>query len=169
MEILVQRWFPTFDFVVRTPLTRAEAERVLDEAMREPSTYSWPSPKPNLSGSVHGGTFSCRPRTSAFGGNAAPSVSGQLVPRTDGGTDVVVRVINWFVYLMTGFMVVMAGAVIVNGGSDRAGIVKGVLIGSWLLLCAAGIYATEATFVKKIFGRLFEDSQRDSQVARPEA
>jgi hypothetical protein len=169
MEILVQRWFPTFDFVVRTPLSRAEAERVLDEAMTEPSTQSWPSPKPHLEGKVSGGTFRCQPRTSAFGGNAAPNVSGQLVPRTDGGTDVVVRVINWFVYLMTGFMVVMAGAVIVNGGSDRAGIVKGVLIGSWLLLCAAGIYATEATFVKKIFGRLFEDSQRDSQVARPEA
>jgi hypothetical protein len=169
VEILVQRWFPTFDFIIRTQLTRAEAQAVLEDAMREPSTRSWPSPKPHLSGTVEGGTFTCRPRTSAFGGNAVPNVSGQLIPRADGGTDVLVRVINWFVYLMFGLVVGVLTYVALTSHATRSEIVKGALVFSWLLLCAAGIYAGEVSFVKKIFVRLFTDGQAGDGAAGSDA
>jgi hypothetical protein len=60
--IIVQRRFPTFDFVCRTNLSRQEAIARLEAAFREPSRMSWPSPKPQLTGEVRDGTFSARPR-----------------------------------------------------------------------------------------------------------
>ena len=122
--------------------------------MEEPSVRSWPLPKAHLSGRVSDGTFSCRPRTSAFGGNAVPSVSGQIVPRPDGGTDIVVRVIEWFVFVMGSFGVTVTLVFVFNAAST-AEMLKAIALCGWLLVVMAGIYAAEAVFVRNIFARIF--------------
>jgi hypothetical protein len=156
--IAVQRRFPTFDFVCRTALSREDAAARLDAAFKEPSGTSWPA-KPHMNGKVEGGTFSANPRTSALGGNAAPNVSGKLVPRSDGGTDVVVRVVNWFVFIMSAF-VVFVPLVPLFSESSTAAVFKTVAIQSWLLVCLAGLYWAEVAFVKRIFKRIYGEAVR---------
>jgi len=156
-KIVVLRWFPTYDFVVRTSLSREAAVEALMSAMEEPSTRNWPWPKPHLSGRVTDGTFRCRPRTSALGGNAVPSVAGEIVPRADGGTDVLVRVIEWFVFFLAGILVVFAvlGIVVSARAATASQILKGVALAAWMLLTGTALYVIEARFVRKIFARIF--------------
>ncbi len=142
---------------MRTSLPRDKVVSILSEAMLELSTRTWPLPKPHLRGEVQGGTFTCHPRTSAFGGNAVPAVSGEIISRSDGGTDVVVRVVEWFVFLLFG-LVTIGGAIAVSHAESVSDAAKGIGVIMWMLLCAAGIYAAEAVFVRSIFARLFSDS-----------
>jgi hypothetical protein len=151
--VVTSRLFPTFDFVIRTAAPREAVIDTLSAAMREKPERHWPLPRPTLRGTIEGGTFTCRPHTSAFGGSAAPSVAGEIIPRHDGGTDVIVRVRNWFALLMAA-LVVIADLALVHA-SAAAERLAALGMAAWLLLICAGIYAAEAAFVRGIFKRIF--------------
>jgi hypothetical protein len=153
-HLLVQRRFPTYDFIVRTALSRQQAIDTLMFAMSEPSSTSWPSPKPHLSGTVSGGTFTCRPRTSVFGGNAVPAISGEIVPRADGGTDILVRVFEWFVFLLPGVFVLL-GIYFAAVADGRSEFLKALAMIGWSVAVGAALYAAEAAFARSIFARIF--------------
>jgi hypothetical protein len=154
-DVVTTRYFPTFDFVVRTDLVREDAIRALTTAMTEESLGSWPLPKAQLKGVVDGGTFTCQPRTSVLGGNAVPSVSGQIIPRSDGGTDIVVRVVEWFSFLLGLPLLALSICFGVKAGSATERL-ESAGMSAWLMLILSAMYIGQVLFVRGIFKRLFQ-------------
>jgi len=151
----VVRRLPTFDFILHTSLPDVEVLRRLSSAMDDPRRMGfWPFPNPQLSGSLRGPSFSCRPRTSAFGGNAVPYVSGQVHPTAPGATEVHVRVFDWFPFLLS--IPLAAGALFAPFGLGGTLSLSGFAMAAWLLFIAVGLHLSEARFVKNIFVRILE-------------
>ena len=153
--IEVRRYFPTFDFIVRTRLSREAAVSRLETALKEATANSWPFPKPQLSGEVDGQLFRCRPRSSVFGGNAVPNVSGEIISRPDGGTDILVRVIEIFVFLIAAPFIAFAVFFAVNAETPAV-LWKSIGMIAWIVVVMTALYAAEAAFVRTIFARLFD-------------
>jgi hypothetical protein len=154
----VMRRLPTFDFILHTSLSEVEVLRRLSSAMADPRRKSfWPLPNPQLSGSVRGPSFSCRPRTSALGGNAVPYVSGQVHPTLHGATEVHVRVVDWFAFLLS--IPLAAGALYTSFGLGRTSGFSGLAMATWLLVLAVGLHLLEARFVKNILVRILESRE----------
>lgn len=80
----------------------------VSEAIMAPRWRFSLMPSRQLVGKVEGCTFSCRPETAAFGGSAVPLIRGEVFPRADGGTDILVRAIDWFIYIVPGFFIVLS-------------------------------------------------------------
>lgn len=155
-NICVLRRFPTFDFVISTRLSRADAITRLEIAFEEPSKSSWPFPKAQFYGSIDGSAFRCSPRTSALGGNAVANVSGEIIPRPDGGVDINVRIIDWFIYVFGApfFALLIFFAVTGETVADKWKAAGGVL---WLAIILSVVYLADAQFVRSIFERIFEE------------
>jgi len=111
-ELIVQRWFPTYDFVVRTPLSQKEAAARIEALVA-------PAPRPKgfvlgdrrIYGRSDGSLFRLYLGKSGLQGSV--TVEGSLIPRDGGGTDIPVRVAMsrpWLVFVLfyTGAIVVSA-------------------------------------------------------------
>jgi hypothetical protein len=82
----IQQRLPSYDFVIRTRWSRADAAARLDELFRGGANSA-----PSLDGSFDGGAFTVLPMKLAHG-SSPPAIGGYIVPNQSGGTDVVVRV-----------------------------------------------------------------------------
>lgn len=159
-HLLVRQRFPIFVFMVRTSLSREAASEVLTKAFNEPWQAKWvmrvihrvmKQEEPQLSGRIQDGSFSCQVRTSPV-----PSISGEIISRSHGGADLMVRVNCWVVYLW--WSVVLAVGVILTLTKaapittkllEIAGTVVFVAFVTWLG-CSRVI-----NLVLRIFGRIF--------------
>jgi hypothetical protein len=151
-EIVVQRRFPTYDFVIRTPLATAAVMSVLQRAIIEPRWYLSLRPSPLLVGKVDGSTFKCRPETTMFGGNAVPLVRGQIVTRADGGTDILIRAIDWFIYIVPTPFMLLGLYWMIFSAEERWG---GAKMFCGTLVVALMLYFIEVTRVRRLFEHFF--------------
>jgi hypothetical protein len=80
-------------------------------------------------------------------------VKARLEPGGDGGTDVHVRVVEWFVFLVPGLLLIL-GVCLTAKAPTGAEVLKGAAMTLWVFLIAAGLYFLEAHFVRRIFVRV---------------
>jgi hypothetical protein len=155
----VRRYFPTFDFVISTDLSRDAAIEVFTAAMTEPSTRHWPFPQPHISGEVQGSEFSGRLRTASLGGNAVSRVSGSIMARADGGADVFVRATNWFVILLPTALIALSlyFAFTTAGGRE---LLSPLGISAWIGIAAVGLYLLEMSFVRRVIERIVSTTRQ---------
>lgn len=153
-EIVVQRRFPTYDFVVRSALPSEQVMAIVSGAIIAPRWRFSLMPSRQLVGQVEGHTFKCRPETSAFGGNAVPLIRGEVIPRADGGTDVLVRAIDWFIYIVPGFFIILSVYFMLFSQTveERWG---GVKMFAEISLMATILYAIEMFRVRRLFEQVF--------------
>lgn len=149
-NVVVQRLFPTFDFALRTSVSPTEASRTLEAALEAPVRSTW-LPMARLTGRVNGSVFQCWPWVTPLGGSMAPSVSGAILPRNDGGADVLVRVFDWPSLLILGIALVACLASMI---SDQGKLALTIL--ATFSLVGLGSYAANAVFVRRIFKRIFQ-------------
>lgn len=141
--LIVQRRFPTYDLVIPTPLSVAEASRRLDSFLsnqQRPRGFVWSDPR--VYGEVIGTTFALRRRDSGFGGSMAPSTEGYFAA-AETGSLAYVRVELPAVWWA--FDVIMLIVVFVNVGWNLKGVAAAIGAVVVLLGIRAGSMAVEAS------------------------
>jgi hypothetical protein len=138
--LIVQRRFPTYDFVAPTRFSVAEASKRLDNFLsNQERPRGFLLSDPRVAGSVSGSTFTLRRRESSLGGSVAAFAEGYLVP-ADMGSNVYIRVqlpASWWA-----FDVLMPVIVFVNFGWT----LRGVAVATGMVVVLLGVRAASIAF-----------------------
>ena len=124
---------------------------MLGHRMVEPSADYSAEPMPQLWGTYDGSSFRCRPRT-----HSTVAIEAVVVPRNDGGSDVVVQVRQW---LLLALIVTLGTCLRLT--ADRSG------FGAWLLVCGSGVAAhlAEGYSIRRRFRRILDVPARSANHA----
>ena len=155
-EFIVRRRFPFYDLVVRTPLSRDEVISSLSASIQQPISrlrFRFGSDE-GLYGHVEHDSFLCHPGTSAFGGNTWSSIRGTVVPRAEGGTDISLRITNWFAVLFPSVFILLS-LWFAAASADTSDRIKSLAMATWLAIASVGLYAAEIAFARSIIERMF--------------
>jgi hypothetical protein len=150
--VVVQRYFPSYDFVFRSRLSSREASDRLDDFFsQQERPRGFVILDPRVDGSVSGSTFSFSRRQAALGGSVRPRVDGYFVPEHDGVT-VVARVQGptfwWF------FDVFMLVLFFVNFGLSWQSLLASPLVAALLVLLSIGPTWVEGPHAATLLRRL---------------
>lgn len=154
-ELIVIRRVPTYDFVVRTDSSRAEVIAAMTAAMTEPTRTWWPWIA-HLEGTVNGGVVTCNRRMWPWPLQAKTqaTISAEIIPRDDGGTDVLVRAEQAFALLPGIALLVIWGVVGVVAGTGIEGKLGWLALSGSFLGIIAVFYLIEARLIARIFRRI---------------
>jgi hypothetical protein len=148
--LVVQRRFPTYDFVAPALLSVAEASKRLDDFLSneasKPRRFVLRGPR--VSGSIGGSTFTLW-RETGFGDSMTPFAEGYLVP-AEIGSNVYVRVqlpASWWA-----FEVLVLASVFVNFGWT----LKGAAAATATLLVLLGVRAASIAFEASQLARVLQ-------------
>lgn len=148
-ELMVIRRVPTYDFVVRTDASRAEVIAAITAALAQRNQP--------LEGSVDGGVVTCQRRVPerwwnrGENGRGVPEVSAEIIPRDDGGTDVLVRIDAALGLIAGALIALMFTIVYLANVSDVASGLSGLAIVAVGVVLALGGYFSETEIVVDTF------------------
>lgn len=155
-SVVVQRYFPSYDFVFTTELSSSEASDRLDKffSHQEPPS-GFVIDDPRVDGSVSGSTFSFSRRQASMGGSVRPRVDGYFVPEQHGST-VVARVqVPSFWWFFDAFMLVVF---FMNFGFSRYSLLASGLVATLLLMLSMGPTWVEGPHAARLLQRLLSKS-----------
>lgn len=134
--VVVQRYFPSYDFVFSSGLSSREASDRLDDFFsHQERPRGFVVLDPRVDGSVSGSTFSFSRRQASMGGSVRPRVDGYFVPEHD-GVKVIARVqVPTFWWFFDVFMLVVF---FVNFGLSWQSLLAAVLVAALLVLLSMG-------------------------------
>ena len=154
--VVVQRYFPSYDFVFTTDLSTKECSDRLDAFLsHQERPRGFVLVDPRVDGSVSGSTFSFSRRQAAMGGSVRPSVDGYFVPENEGAI-VVARVeVPRFWWFFDAFMLVVA---LVSFGFSWYSLLAATLLAGFLLLLSMGPTWVEGAQAAAFLRRLLSKS-----------
>ena len=154
--VVVQRYFPSYDFVFTTKLSSSEASDRLNQFFsHQERPRGFVIVDPRVDGSVSGSTFSFSRRQAAMGGSVRPRVDGYFVPEQDGST-VVARVqVPVFWWFFDAFMLVVF---FVNFGLSWYSLLASSLVAALLVMLSMGPTWMEGSHAATLLQHLLSKS-----------
>jgi hypothetical protein len=153
-EVIIQRRFPVYDFVIRSTHPTNDVVARINGAIIPPRWRFSLFPSGQLVGRVEGSEFACHPETTFFGGGAGPSVRGEVTARADGGTDISIRAVYWFIFTVPAFFILLSIYFTVwpDTPDDRIG---GLKMFAEVLIVAVILYSVEMVRVRHLLEEVF--------------